>query len=374
MFVLWWILGLVILAFVAWMVMGTYLAGVLKWEDEHSVGLAYYGLPPEGRAQFKETLRKHARRLAPIIALNSKLAKLDFNKSRISYKGVSGPMGSCSEETFAKANAYTPRPEDVFVVTQMKCGTTWMQHVVYEVLNRGAGNLVETGTAMYAIAPWIEGRRSVSIEDAPLIGNERPSRIIKTHLPAQLLPFSRQAKYIYVARHPVSCFASCIDFVDTNVGEMSPDIPAFEAWFTNPSTMWWGTWTDHVKGWWEKSKAEPNVLFVHFEEMKKDLPGVTQRVADFLAVAPLSDAELASAVHKCGFDYMQEHQDNFEMHPPHILQTKAELFVSGTADRYKNVPADVRARVATWVVREMASSDYPLAARYPDVAAAGARS
>ncbi|MEO7963689.1 MAG: sulfotransferase domain-containing protein, partial [Gemmatimonadaceae bacterium] len=314
---LWWFLGLVAVSMLAWIVMGTYLAGVLKWEDENSVGLAYYGLPPEGRAQFKATLRAHAKRLAPIIAFNSKLAKLDFNKSRISYQGVSGPMGSCSEESFARAGAYTPRPEDVFVVTQMKCGTTWMQHVVYEVLNRGQGSLVETGTAMYAVSPWIEGRRSVSIEEAPLHGKERPSRIIKTHLPAQLLPFSRQAKYIYVARHPVSCFASCIDFIDTNVGEMSPDIPAFEAWFTNPGTMWWGTWTDHVKGWWTKSKAEPNVLFVHFEEMKKDLPGVTRRVAEFLGVAPLSESELASAVHKCGFDYMQTHQDNFEMHPPH---------------------------------------------------------
>ena len=57
----------------------------------------------------------------------------------------------------------------------------------------------------------------------------------------------------------------------------------------------------------------------------------------------------------------------FEMHPPHVLQTNAELFVSGSADRYKNVPADVRARVASWAAQEMASSDFPLAAKYPDV-------
>ena len=55
------------------------------------------------------------------------------------------------------------------------------------------------------------------------------------------------------------------------------------------------------------------------------------------------------------------------MHPPHILQTNAELFVSGTADRYKNVPADVRQRIAQWVVREMSGSDFPLATVYPDV-------
>ena len=280
---------------------------------------------------------------------------------------MSGPTGSCSVETFKAAAEYAPRPEDVFVVTQMKCGTTWMQHVVYEVLMRGQGNLVETGTAMYALSPWIEGRKSVPLDQAPLVGSERPSRIIKTHMPASLCPYDERARYVYVARHPVSCFASCIDFVDTNVGGMAPDIPAFEKWYTTSDLMWWGTWTDHVKGWWSRAQSSPNVLFVYFEDMKRDLGAVVVKVADFLGVAPLSDAELAAVVHKCSFAYMQEHQDMFEMHPPHVLQTNAELFVSGAADRYKNVPADVRGRVAAWVVKEMEGSGFPMGEVYPDV-------
>lgn len=363
----WWIVGLLGAALVAYVAYGIYLASVLRWEDERTVGLNYYGLPLAERSAFKQKLRSHAVRLAPILWLNSKMAKVDFRKARIQHKGVSGPNGTCSAESFARAEAYQPRAEDIFVATQMKCGTTWMQHVVYEVLNRGNGDLVATGKAMYAIAPWIEGRKSVPIEQAELIGTERPSRIIKTHLPAQLCPFSPAARYIYVARHPVSCFASCIDFVVTNVGGLAPAMPAFEEWFTTPDLMWWGTWTDHVKGWWARAQQHPNVLFVYFEDMKKDLAGVTRRVADFLGVQPLTDAELANVVHKCGFKYMQDHQDNFEMHPPHILQTNAELFVSGSAERHKDVPEEVRRRVAAWTVREMASSDFPLAQKYPDV-------
>lgn len=364
-----WLLGLAVVGYVAYT---TYLAMVLKWEDEQTVGLAYYGRPLAERNAYKEQLRARARRLRPILALNARLAKLDFARARIQHAGISAPTGSCSKESFAKAVAYTPKAEDVFVVTQMKCGTTWMQHVVYEVLRRGEGDLVVTGTAMYAVSPWIEGRKSVPLEQAPLVGTERPSRIIKTHLPALLCPFNAQAKYVYVARHPVSCFASCIDFVDTNVGGMAPDIPAFERWYTSPDLMWWGTWTDHVKGWWERSKSSPNVLFVYFEDMKKDLASVVRQVANFLGVAPLSEAEVAAVVHKCGFAYMQEHQDSFEMHPPHILQTNAELFVSGSADRYKHVPVEVRARIAEWVAREMAGSDFPLARAYPDVSSTAA--
>jgi aryl sulfotransferase len=157
--------------------------------------------------------------------------------------------------------------------------------------------------------------------------------------------------------------------VVTNVGAMAPELPAFEEWFRSPDLMWWGTWTDHVKGWWERSQQNNNVLFVYFEEMKRDLPGVIRRVADFLGVAPLNDAEVAAVAEKCGFRYMQEHQDNFEMQPPHILQTNAQLFVSGTAERHKDVPADARARIADWASAELADSSFPLAQVYPDVVA-----
>ncbi|MDX2058174.1 MAG: sulfotransferase domain-containing protein [Gemmatimonadales bacterium] len=370
MSVLVWVALIIGVPVVLFVVGGSYLAGLLKWEDDQTVGLGYYGRPLAEREAFKRQLRRHAGRLAPMLWLNAKLAKVDFRKARIQYRGVSGPTGSCSAETFAKAAEYQPRAGDVFVATQMKCGTTWMQHVVYEVLNRGNGNLVATGTALYAVAPWIEGRKSVPIEQAPTIGTERPSRIIKTHLPATLCPSGADARFIYVARHPVSCFASCIDFVVTNVGAMAPGIAAFEEWFCSPDLMWWGTWTDHVKGWWDRSRRDGNVLFVYFEDMKKDLPGVARRVAEFLGVKPLNPTELAHVVEKCGFRYMQEHQTSFEMHPPHILQTNAELFVAGTADRHKDVPDEVRQRILQWCARELADSDFPLSTVYPDVAAA----
>ena len=368
--VFWLVLGLGVV--VGLYVLGTiYLAVLLRWEDEHTVGIRYYGLSPAGRERFKGRLRFHARLLSPLLWLNARLSTMDFRKARVQHQGVSFPPGSCSVESCAAATSYQPRPADVFVVTQMKCGTTWMEHVVYEVLRRGNGNLVESGTALYAVAPWLEGRRSVSVQDAPLHGAERPSRIIKTHLPAHLCPAAPAARYIYVARHPVSCFASCIDFVATNVGAMAPHLAAYEEWFTTPELMWWGTWTAHVRGWWERAERDGNVLYVYFEDMKRDLAAVVQRVAAFLGVAPLTAPELARVVEKCGFSYMQAHQDNFEMHPPHILQTNAALFVRGSADRHKDVPADARQRILAWAAAGLAGAGAALAQAYPDVAAGG---
>jgi Sulfotransferase domain len=362
---IWRILGALGLIVVLYIVLGVYLGMVLRWEDERTVGLGYYGLAPAERARFKRRLRLHAILLAPILWLNARLARMDFRRVSFLYKGVAGPSGSCSPETFAAAEAYRPGAGDIFVVTQMKCGTTWMQHVVYQVLCRGEGDLVETGTTLYAVSPWIEGRKSVPLDRAPLVGTERPSRLIKTHLPASLCPYSPEARYVYVARHPVSCFASCVDFVVTNAGAMAPELPRFEEWFRSPELMWWGTWPAHVRGWWDRSRSGSNVLFVYFEDMKRDLAAVVRRVAAFLDMRPLTEAERARVVEKCGFRYMQEHQDIFEMHPPHILQTNADLFVSGKADRHADVPDEARRRILAWAAEGVAGSE--VAEPYPDV-------
>jgi len=346
-----------------------YLSVVLSWQDEQTRGLAYYGLPPERRAAFKATLRRHARLLFPILRLLGRFSSFTFRKASFQHKGIAGPRGTCSEESFRRADDYAAKAEDVFVVTQMKCGTTWMQHIVYEVLLRGAGDIVASGRTLYGLSAWLEARRSVPIEESTTIGTERPARIIKTHLPVRLIPWSADARYIYVARHPVSCFASCVDFIATNIGALAPPLPVVEEWFCSPDLMWWGTWTDHVKGWWARAAQQDNVLFLFFEDMKQDLPGTVRRVAQFLGVQPLNETELDNVVRKCGFAYMQEHKDTFEMNPPHIFQTDAELFVRGTADRHRDVPPDVRRRIVTWAAREMAGSDVPLAGVYADVAA-----
>jgi hypothetical protein len=150
---------------------------------------------------------------------------------------------------------------------------------------------------------------------------------------------------------------------------MAPALPAFEEWFTSPELMWWGTWADHAKGWWQRAR-EPNVLFVRFEDMRRDLAAVVRQVAEFLGIAPLTEEELAGVIQRCSFDYMQEHQDSFEMHPPHILQTNAALFVRGTADRHKDVPDDARQRVLAWAAGALQAADPGLARAYPDVAGA----
>ncbi len=132
-----------------------YLSAVLVWEDQKTRGVAYYGLPLAERDRFKRTLRRHAWRLWPIIRLTGLLSRFTFQKASFRHRGIAGPRGTCSKESFERADRYEAQPEDVFVATQMKCGTTWMQHVVYQVLLCGEGDLVESDSTLYAISPWL---------------------------------------------------------------------------------------------------------------------------------------------------------------------------------------------------------------------------
>jgi len=342
---------------------------VITWSEQQSAGIGYFGRSPAGRERFRLRLRRHAFLLTPILRLVGRFSSFTFERASFRHAGISGPRGTCSEESFAHGAAYVPRPEDIFVVTQMKCGTTWMQQLVHEVLCRGEGDLVESGTALYAVSPWLEGLKGVAIEEAPLISTDRPSRIIKTHFPVDLCPFDPRARYIYVARHPVSCFASCADFLAATAGALAPDLDVVEAWFCSDEEMWWGPWTDHVDGWWNKAAGGDNALFVTFEEMKSDLPVVVDRIAAFLGVPELGDDARANVVRKSSFDYMRRHNGAFEMRPPHVFAIDGELFVRGSADRHRDVPADVGRRIAAWSAAGLRDGHFPLERIYPDVAA-----
>ena len=360
-----WVLGFGALLLVA-VVQVLHLAVVLTWGDQATNGLGYFGRTASERVQFHKTIRLHALLLRPILFVLSRFSPLQMSKASFTYQGLAGPNGTCGVESFAQAHAYHARSEDVFVATQMKSGTTWMQHLVYQVLNRGRGGLVESGTALYAVSPWLESKKGVGVGEAPLVGLERPSRIIKTHLPAVRCPYDAQARYIYVVRHPVSCFASCADFIADNAGPFVPPLADIEAWFCSNEQMWWGPWPRHVLGWWEMSRAHDNVLFVSFENMKRNLRKVTVTVADFLAVAPLDADEIASVLGKCSFDYMRTHTGTFEMFPPHILAGQSDLFRRGSAERFRDVPNATRQRIHEWCADSLRDSAFSLSKVFPD--------
>ncbi len=350
------------------------LAGAFAWVEYARRGDRYFARPLAERRRFVHRVQLIATVVRPIF---EGIARFWRMKSMpvFHYDGVAGPPVMSSKRAYAATKHYAPQPEDIFVATQMKCGTTWMQQIVFEIVHGGEGDLSDDGYRhMYAVSPWIETSptSSVPLERAPRVG-PRNNRIIKTHMPAQLIRHSDAARYVYVTRHPVSCFASCLDFVYLLGGPLTPTREHLLQWYCSDD-MLWGSWPDHVEGWWQRSQAHDNVLFVHYEELKRDLPGQVRHIAEFLD-CPLSAAQIAKVVDKAGFDYMRAHEHQFEMFAPNIFSVstpKVRFMQAGTLLRHQDTTPAERARINAFCRERLAGKHYPLARFYPDVAEAGA--
>jgi hypothetical protein len=345
-----------------------YLAWYLHWESQHTGGMAYYGLPLPARRALKRRIRWYSLPAMPLVRLLALATRTRSTMPAFEYEGVSGPTKVSSPEVFARARSYEPRREDVFVVTQMRCGTTWMQQLVYEIVTRGGGDFSDQAHRhLYATSPWIDAVNSVSLDAAPLVG-ERPTRIIKCHLPTLLCPYSAEAKYIYVARHPVSCFASIVEFNHSMAGPLVPPVATLATWFCS-DRMYWLPWPRHVEGWWQWAASRDNVLFVHFEEMKRDFGAVREQVARFLGYS-LTAEERARVDQRCSFQYMQDHEEFFEMAPPTMFSVAGGRFLaSGKESRHDDVTPDIRRRILDYCREALAGSVYPAGRFYPDLAA-----
>ncbi len=366
-----WLLIVPIVFIVAFVIYRTafvmYYQSYTKWEMDNRRGLKYYGKPLAERQRFKDEIRRRSKLLLPFISMEAKAQTNVRSLPSIEYNGVTGPSYSCTEDSFRFAATYQPTKDDIFVATQMKCGTTWMQQIVYEILCRGQGDLSDAGhTHMYAISPWIEAVDGVSVKDAPLIGAGR-KRMIKTHMPTKLLRFSPEAKYIYVTRHPVACFASVVDFFTLMSGPFVPARNELLEWYCS-DTMWWLSWPEHAAGYWDWAQQHPqNVLFIHFEEMKKDHEGTVRRVAQFLGES-VTEERVKRVVEKSSFQWMKEHEELFEMSPPNMFSLSGTYFKSGQADRDKDVSEDDKQRILAFCRERLQSRSYPAIKFYPALA------
>lgn len=209
---------------------------------------------------------------------------------------------------------YTPTEHDVFVNTYAKSGTNWMMQIAYQVAFRGEGEFAN----IYDVVPWPEmaiqmGTRYFPPLDDLRVQQASPTglRIIKTHLQAQYLPFNPASRYITVIRDPKDAFVSSYHF---QAGIYGPVMPSVADWLDNFLTDdflvgFGSSWAQHTASNWAL-RENPNVLVVSFSEMKRDLPGVIQKVADLLGVT-LTPAQLDTIAHKSSFDYMKALDDRF---------------------------------------------------------------
>ncbi|KAM3963076.1 sulfotransferase 1C4-like [Aphomia sociella] len=239
------------------------------------------------------------------------------------------------------------RSSDVFVVTFPKSGTTWTQELVWLI---GNNHDYETAAKvplpyrfpfiefpMFFQTPKVKNWLKVREEKDPRVKRiveevtkllqgicTAPSpRYIKSHLPFSLLPPSLldTSKVIYVARDPRDVAVSYYHHYKMMLMyEFEGDFKTFWNLFIT-NKVDWAPYGDHIREAWEK-RHHPNLLFLFYEELSKDLPAIVRRVAQFLN-KPVTEEQV---VRLC--DHL--HIDNFKRNPSVNFD---ELKVFGMLDR-----------------------------------------
>lgn len=214
-------------------------------------------------------------------------------------------------------NDFKFRDDDIIIATYAKSGTTWTQQIVSQLLYDGA-----EGIPAADMSPWVDMRVPPKEVKLPELEKQTHRRFLKTHLPVDAIVFSPKAKYIFIARdgrdvawsfynHHLNANEAYYDAVNNSPGRVGPtfeppkgDVVAYFREFVEKDGFpYWPFW-ENIRTWWE-IRDLPNVLALHFADMKADLPGTIRKIADFLEI-PIKEDKWPAILEHCSFDYMKE--------------------------------------------------------------------
>ncbi len=113
--------------------------------------------------------------------------------------GIADSLYRISEKIFKRLRIekyfleFDTRPDDIYIVTYQKSGTTWMQMIMHQLTSDGNMDFDHINDVVPSLERNI--KENVRIDDFP------SPRIIKTHFTYDGFPKNWPGRYIYVMRH-----------------------------------------------------------------------------------------------------------------------------------------------------------------------------
>lgn len=243
------------------------------------------------------------------------------------------------------------RDGDVVVATGSKTGTTWLCYCLDALRRKGSDKVGLPYTDIMRTTPWMEfstrpgetwaerrelynttvladGTKLKDYWDHPAF----PFRVFKSHfLPRgtgdayqSVLPVREALKVRFVSavRKPDEYIKSIFNFFPNHSpqftamwGGFPPSYDTLDAVVKDyvPGGPLEGLYLGYSKAWWQL-RHDPNVLLLHYSNMRKDLDGLVSTLAKFLGVQ-LSASEFHAVKEKCSYEHMNNnsHQFNYEL-------------------------------------------------------------
>jgi aryl sulfotransferase len=255
---------------------------------------------------------------------------------------------------------YQPRADAIIISTPPKSSTTRTQEIVRQLVFLGQDAPERDAMGLWQVSPWLEQRLTPLNVVLTQLEAQQHRRFIKAHLPLDGLPYFVQVKYIIVGRDArdvaMSLWNHYSEFTDVQfelfnntpgrVGDPLPppeDIHLFwRAWITRGRFAWVSEGypfqpnLHHIQTWWNYRHL-PNILFVHYSDLKANLAGEIRRIANFLTI-PLTEAMLPSIMQAVSLDAMREREDRLNLRMKETWKNGAKtFFFKGANGRWKDV-------------------------------------
>jgi len=174
-----------------------------------------------------------------------------------------------------------PRSSDVILVSFPKSGSTWTSFLLHSLSSRGDHQFDDIKNVVVDITPghWDPARNPFLEEQA------FQPRTYKTHGSSTLCP--EGAKYIYLARDPKDSFISLYHFIH-DLFDLDERVPIDE-FYRSYYVERFGTGHDIGNVWshfldWHQFRDQPQVLWLHYEDLLEDLPRCLAGMSAFMGV------------------------------------------------------------------------------------------
>ncbi|XP_014673628.1 PREDICTED: sulfotransferase 1C2-like [Priapulus caudatus] len=248
------------------------------------------------------------------------------------------------------------RDDDIFVTSYPKCGTTWMQAIVWLVTSdpdTSSTIMSNSSASLDELVPMLEWPLQKSdfndLKGSPDVGlrdwNKMASpRLMKTHIPFHLLSpdITKQRKtpkIVYISRNPKDmCVSdhkflsgfSCWSASEHMYLEMSFE-KYLENWFDGIVSF--GDYFTHNMEFWERRDWD-NILFVKYEDLLQDPHREVTRVARFLG-KDLSSERIHQITQETMFSRMKQNNVLNNSHWKTIHQRETPFHRKGKCGNWK---------------------------------------
>jgi aryl sulfotransferase len=109
-------------------------------------------------------------------------------------------------------------------------------------------------------------------------------------------------------------------------------------WLDKDGFPFWSFW-ENINTWWA-IREQPNVMFVHFTNLKNDVPGEMRKIASFLGIE-IDESRWDTIVEYCTFDWMKANATKSVPLGGAFWDAGAQVFINkGVNGRWRDVLTD----------------------------------